>query len=90
MDRSKITIEKVVEKSGVHPKIIDFACFNGYRLAPSDMTLDEQAQRIKRMNPEMDDDDVLVMLGDNLKDDIQEFFCQAFPVVGKNGVAAAS
>ncbi len=88
MDKSRrITVEQVIQASGVHPKIIHFAVFNGYTLGSSDMTLDEQAARIRRQHPEMDDQDVLVLLGDNLKDDIQDFFEQAFPVVGRNPAA---
>lgn len=84
MERSsKVSIDEIIERSGVHPKIIHFAIFNGYRWAASDLTLVEQYDRIHRMNPEMDRDDVLLMMGDDLKDDIAEFFNQAFPVVEK-------
>lgn len=82
MDR--ITIEDVIAHSGVDPRILHFAAFNGFRPAHSDLTLDEQAARIRRAHPEMDREDVLVMLGDDLKDEVNDFFNEAFPVVRSN------
>ena len=77
----KISLDDVLANSGVDPRILNFAIFNGYRLAHSDLTLDEQAKRLRQLHPEMDHGDVLVMLGCILRDDVAEFYNQAFPVV---------
>ncbi len=71
MDRtSKITIAEVVAHSGIDERIVQFAVFNGYRLAQSDLTLDEQVTRLQIMYPLKTKEDLLVWLGDDLKDDI--------------------
>jgi len=81
----KFTVEQeVLKRSGVDPRILNFAIFSGYTTTASDLTLEEQVARLRRKHPEMDREAALVMLGDNLKDDIAEFFNRAFPVVGSN------
>jgi hypothetical protein len=84
MDRSsKVTISDVLARSGLHPKILDFAIFNGYRLAHADQSLDEQVACAQRRH-NLSREEAMMLLGQEINEDVAEFFNQKFPVVGKN------
>jgi len=83
----KITLAHVLERSGLHPKILDFAMFNGYRLPVADQTLDEQVVTLQQRFAGLKQEDAIVMLGDQLNADVAEFFNQKFPVVGSGRAA---
>lgn len=81
-----VTLMLVLAHSNLHPKILDFAMFNGYRLPHSDQSLDEQMAHVMRRHPEMDRKDALRLMGDELNADVAEFFNEKFPPVGRRAV----
>lgn len=82
--RRPITLADILERSGLHHKILEFAMFNGYRIASSDQTFDERVAVLRARHPEMDHNDALTAIGREFTEDVTEFFRQKFPVVGRN------
>ena len=80
----QVTLAEVLGKSGLHPQVLNFAMWCGFRFTSADQSLDEQVASLCRKNPMLSHDDALAVIGNGINEDVAEFFNKVFPVVARN------
>jgi hypothetical protein len=75
-------IDELTAISGLHPVIVDFVVYCGFRVL-ADQSLEEQV-RIVEIRFGLSRSECLDLIADNFRDAVNEFYNEAFPVAGSS------
>ena len=81
-----ITFTEVLAASEIHSKTLSFAYWYGFRYDSSEITINKLGAQLKQLHSEMGRDAIVLLIGENLRDELNAFFVLQFPIVQEESV----